>query len=273
MALTNHDASLTPIFIGGAGRSGTTLLRVILDSHPRISCGPELKITPVIAQLWADFQTKYAPFLKPFLVGPAEIDHLFRAFISGLLEPFRSHGGKPRVAEKSPNNVFFFHHLFRIFPQSPFVHIIRDGRDVVASLLQMDWQGMDGKPVPYTRDPVEAARYWVSAVTAGRSFAASSAGASRYHEIRYETIVASPEPELQRLFEFLGEAWDPRVLEFHRLPHILGPESSAAQVSRQLYRTAVGRWKNELPDSVRAAIRPVMGDLLVELGYASPGSW
>ena len=61
----------SPIFIGGAGRSGTTLLRVILDSHSHIACGPEIKVLPTIAGLWADFQTKYAAFLSQSRIGPA----------------------------------------------------------------------------------------------------------------------------------------------------------------------------------------------------------
>ena len=61
-----------------------------------------------------------------------------RDFIVNLLEPLRRSAGKPRVAEKTPNNVFYFSHLHRIFPDSTFIHMVRDGRDVVSSLLTMN---------------------------------------------------------------------------------------------------------------------------------------
>lgn len=271
--LGQQATSPSPIFIGGAGRSGTTLLRVILDSHSRIACGPELKVIPSVASLWADFHTLFAPFLLASRIGSGEIDHVFRDFIVGLLEPLRLSESKSRVAEKSPNNVFYFLHLHRIFPDSTFVHIVRDGRDVVASLLTMDWTTPDGAPIDYTRDARLAARYWAQAVRAGREFARQTAGRSRYFELRYEDLVNRPEPCLMSLFAYLGEPWEPSVLAFHQKRRVLADESSANQVTQPLNNASVGRWKAELNDRDRAAVKDEIGALLIELGYAADWNW
>jgi len=262
-----------PIFIGGAGRSGTTLLRVILDSHSRIACGPELKVIPSVADLWAQFRTKYAAFLAESWMGEGEVDQIFRGFIVNLLEPLRRHEGKARVAEKSPNNVFYFPHLHRIFPDATFLHMLRDGRDVVASLLTMRWTTPEGAPVDYTRDARLAARYWARAVRAGRDFAQKTAGGSRYREIRYEELVARPEPYLRSLFAYLDEPWEPAVMRYYERPRALGSESSAGQVTRAIHAESVGRWEIELTKDERAAVREEVGALLIELGYCTDLDW
>lgn len=130
--------SSPPIFIGGAGRSGTTLLRVILDSHPHIACGPEIKVTPMVAKMWHLFQTALNPTMQEYYLSPSDINTIFREMLLALLDNYRSIARKHRIAEKSPNNVFFFQHLANIFPDSPMIHVIRDGRDVVCSLLTMN---------------------------------------------------------------------------------------------------------------------------------------
>lgn len=270
----HHTTATPPIFVGGAGRSGTTLLRVVLDSHPRIACGPELKVTPAICGLWYDMQTGFFPALLEHGLGREDLNALTRALIDGLLAKFRASQGKHRSAEKSPNNVFYFEHLHRIFPDSPLVHVLRDGRDVVCSLLTMDWvDSRTGAPIDYTRDARKAAQYWVQAVQAGRQ-AGRNIGPARYREIKYEDIVARPEPTLRALFAFLGEMWDDAVLRFHEnTARPLGHESSAAQVSRPLYASAAGRWANDLKPADKAAVKAVAGDLLIELGYAADKSW
>lgn len=263
----------SPVFIGGAGRSGTTLLRVILDTHSRIACGPELKVLPVLARLSDDFRSGYAPFLRAYHIDARDTDRLFGQFVSGLLEPLRLAQGKARIAEKTPNNVFFFPQLQRMFPEARFIHVIRDGCDVVASLLRMDWKTPEGKPLSYTRDATEAARYWAGAVRAGRRFAQSPAGRERCMEIRYESMVDDSERALRPLFEFIGEDWEPAVLAFHQIERPLGQESSAAQASRPIYSSAVGRWQSDLSPADRAQVKSASGPLLRELGYAEDDNW
>jgi hypothetical protein len=264
----------SPIFVGGAGRSGTTLIRVILDSHPNIACGPELKVTPILAGLWHSFQTAHLPPLREYLLTPADINQIFGQMITSLLEKYRRQTGKPRIAEKSPNNVFFFQHLHHIFPESPLIHVIRDGRDVVCSLLTMNWVNpQTGRPIEYTRDARKAAEYWVSAVQTGRKAARDPSLGPRYMELRYEDIVGQPERTLRELFGFIEEPWDPAVLEFHQKERSLAGESSAAQVSKPLYGASVGRWKEDLNPADKQALKDVAGDLLVELAYAADHDW
>ncbi len=276
MAVMERETILgdPPIFVGGAGRSGTTLIRVILDSHPNIACGPELNVTPMLAELWYGFQTAHLQPLREYLLTPDDINRIFGRMILSLVEKYRRQSGKRRVAEKSPNNVFFFQHLSHIFPESPLIHVVRDGRDVVCSLLTMDWvDPTTGQPVDYTRDPHKAAQYWASAVSSGRRAGQDSVVGPRYMELRYEDIVSRPEHCLRGLFAFLGEPWDPAVLDFHEQKRSLAGESSAEQVSKPLYAASVGRWKDNLDEAGKRAVKDVAGDLLIELGYATDLDW
>lgn len=258
----------SPIFIGGAGRSGTTLLRVILDTHPNIACGPELKVTEIIARLWYDFQTKYSGITKEYDITQKDTNRLFAGLIEGLLNKYKVKEGKERIAEKSPNNIHIFPHLHEMFPESPLIHVIRDGRDVVASLLSMDWRNFDGKPMEYTQNTKKAALFWSGAITIGRKFAISSTSASAvYYEIRYEDLVLEPELHLRQLFKFIDEPWNPVVLEYYKKKHNLAKESSTTQVTQQLYTSSIGRWKKDLTPDQLEDIDSVTGDLLIELGY------
>jgi hypothetical protein len=258
----------------GAGRSGTTLLRVILDSHPNIACGTELKVIPAIANMWYDFQTVQAQTLKEFFLNESDINDIFRQMIIRMLEKYRLHTGKARMAEKSPNNVSFFFHLHAIFPESPLIHVIRDGRDVICSLLSMNWIDTKTlKPIEYTRDPQKAAEYWVSSVQRGRMAGKDPAVEPRYFEILYENMVLDPIPTLKQLFSFIDEPWDPTVINFHEHEHKLTGESSADQVSRPLHSRSIGRWQKELKENEKELIKKIAGSLLIELGYANNFDW
>ena len=264
----------SPIFIGGAGRSGTTLLRVILDAHPRVVCGPELKVTPLVCRLWQDFRYGYFPALQQHHLTEEDLARSFRTLLMSLLEKDGLAAGKPRIAEKSPNNVFFFQHLHRLLPDSPLIHVIRDGRDVVCSLRGMDWRNpKTGQLLDCTRDAHGAATYWVQAVQAGRAARQTPSLARRYIELRYEKLIEAPEQTLQPLFEFLGEAWDSRVLRYHEQKRNLAGESSADQVSRPINAGALARWKTDLSEADKAVVKEIAGPLLLELGYVTDQNW
>ena len=77
-----------PVFIGGAGRSGTTLLRVILDSHPNIACGPEIKLTPMIVNMCLQFQQLWDISLKAYYISPTDIKNIFASFFMSFVHNY-----------------------------------------------------------------------------------------------------------------------------------------------------------------------------------------
>lgn len=263
-----------PIFIGGAGRSGTTLLRVILDSHSQIACGPELKVSTTIAATWYNFQTKFKQVLNEYYLDENDINKIFADMIKSLLEKYRQKENKPRIAEKSPNNVMIFSHLHNIFPESPLIHVVRDGRDVITSLLTMDWIDPNGNPVAYTKDIKLAAQYWHDTVRTGINFKNySESNSNSYHQLKYEDLVKAPEETLRTLFNFLDESFEDQVLSFHEKNRNLANESSASQVNKKLYSSSMGRWKRDLSKEQIGIIKPIISDLLIELGYEKTKDW
>lgn len=266
---SNCNAQTSPIFVGGAGRSGTSLLRTLLNAHSHIAIGAELKATPLIAQFWSQL-SQFTPHLKQhFDVRQHDINLAVGNIVSALLEPLRIHSGTPRIGEKTPNNVFVFEQLHQMFPSCPLLHIIRDGRDVVASLLRQQWQTNDGKPMPITTDPCAAANYWVRAVQAGRRAAGQSQTLrDRYLEVRYEELVRAPEDSARAIFVHLGEQWEPEVLNFHEKETTI-----YGQVHRPISSASIGRWRNELSPEVQSAVKDIVGELLMELGYADGTDW
>lgn len=266
--------ALAPIFVGGCPRSGTTLLRVMLDSHPEIVCGPELRAIPALAALSEQTRDVMGATLAAhYRLSPERLAEIFAELVSSFLEPLRRRSGKMRVAEKTPANALHFAELARLFPDAAFVQIIRDGRDVVSSLLTMDWRdGRSGSPLEITRDPASAAIAWVEHVRRGR--AAAVAGA-RYFELRYESLVCDATATLASLFDFLGVTWSEESLAFAKNPSIAAGinETSATQVASGLNRDAIGRWRRHLADSDKGPLKKHAGELLIELGYADDDRW
>ncbi len=259
------DNEPAPIFIGGAGRSGTTLFRAMIDAHGDLCCGPEAKLVPAICALRGQWLQTMGPDLAEAGVTEAVLDGAVRGFLTGLLEGLGREG--VRVAEKTPHNMLHVALLGRLFPRARFVHLVRDGRAVAASLVKQRWiEPGTGKPIWYCADLEGAMRYWASVVSTARAQAASVAG--RYLEVRYEDLVASPERTLRQVMAFLGERWDPAVLAHHRSGAVLPErESSSQAVARAVHTGAVERWRKEIPAGQLRALESQHGGLLERLGY------
>lgn len=255
-----------PIFIGGAGRSGTTLLRVILDSHPSIACGTEFKLLPELAKFWST-GIQLQGTLQQYQLTPDLWSKAHAGFISELLGHFQKASGKRRIAEKSPHNVFYFYQLFKIFPDARLIQMVRDGRDVVSSLLRMNWTDpVSGEEQAIVNSPEAGAKYWTNAVHAGLDVA-NRIPSQNLYTMHYEKLVADPETELRTLFSFLDEYWDDQVLAFYQKDHILDNEGIAKEVSQNFYQSSVGRWQRDLSEDVLDKILPILTPFLKKLGY------
>jgi hypothetical protein len=257
-----------PIFVGGAGRSGTKLVRAILNAHPNLVASHELKVTPQIAEAWRSVRSHGRHLKEHFDTSPEEIDALFANTIGFFLRKVASrHGGK-RVVEKTPNNAYIFEHLSYLFPSSPLIHIIRDGRDVVRSLLEKTWASPDGTLHPISQDPTAAATYWRTTVELGHKAAQADRVRRNFLEIRYEDLVTHPIPIMRRIIAHVGEKWSERIPRFHEIDDPLYPG-----VQRPISSASVGKWKQALDEPTKQAIKENAGELLIELKYARNHDW
>jgi len=173
--------------------------------------------------------------------------------------------GKPRYGDKSPRNVLNLPLLAETFPEAVFIHIIRDGRDVAMSLLELPWAGPD--------TIVQAAGYWRRRVQRGRR-AGRSLGSSRYREVRYETLVEDPESTVRSLCEFIDLPFDPRMLRYYEQEDLFGHRSKPHAEGRTKEghhnkppTKGLRDWRNQMSKKDLTLFEVAAGDLLDELGY------
>lgn len=222
------------IIIGGLPRSGSTLLRVILDSHPNIICGPE---TGLFLRPFAEQQTRVKQvklrFEERLNIPPTETAEILAASGSSMefydrimAKTCRSMGVNKRIwAEKSPRNCLHYPRLAREMPEAHFVSMIRDGLDVVTSRLP----GRDDYYCSIDR--------YVEAVRAVVSF-----DASRHMIVRYEDLIADAEATIRRVLDFCGISFVPAMLEEYR--EITTTRRSKQEKVRQpITGQWIGRWR------------------------------
>jgi hypothetical protein len=260
--------------VGGCGRSGTTLMRVMLDSHPNICCGPESNlllprsIRPRVLEEKFDISAADAARCLDASRSQAE-------FIDAFFAGYCRMTGKERWAEKTPDNVRQLPFLFRHFPKARFVHMLRDGRDVVCSLrTHPSHKIVNGVKVKLdTLQPLDTCiTRWLETVQLGLAMRDDP----RTIEVRYEDLVDDPEGTLRSLLDFLEEPWDAAVLDYHREksgsrdemknplhPGIHKPVSSRSR----------GRWKKDMTAADADRFKERAGELLIELGYAENNDW
>jgi hypothetical protein len=259
---TPDPAPTAPIFIIGSARSGTTMLRLMLDSHARISSGEEThflqQMEPVVGKQWRLLE-RYG-FPREYWLD--RLRHLYGDFQA----EYAARRGKVRWADKDPANTLLLPFVEELFPDAQYIHLLRDGHDVVAS--HRDRWGY--------RSGVRSARgAWRKYVEAARSFG-DQAGPDRFLEVRYEALVSDPETQLRRMFAFLGEPWDPAVLAFDKAKHdgterytqFTAERRSQGGDGNAVYQSRVGAGRSSLDPVLRTMLRRSSGPLLDELGYS-----
>jgi len=250
-----------PIFIVGCPRSGTTLLRLILDSHSNISCGPETHfltdLESVVGRYW--HRLEMFKFEKNY--WHAKVADFFDSF----QREYAAARGKGRWADKTPKYSVKLPFLDAVFPHAQFVHLIRDPHDVVASHRER-WG--------YRSAATCASRTWREYVSSASGFG-RTLPAGRYIEMRYEELVAEPESTMRRLLEFLGEPWEPAILEYDKHEHGMGEKHQKLTEKRRqssgdastIYRSRVGAGRQELDLFLKMLLRHRSAGVMKELGY------
>lgn len=267
-------------FIVARGRSGTTLLRAMFDSHPDMTVPPESHFLVTMAlrrrryerdrgldvdQFVQDLTREYG--FRRWTLDPETVrDRLSGTHAVTYAEAMRDvfalyaeEHGKTRYAEKTPMNVMHIPFLARTFPEARFIHLIRDGRDVALSYLDTDF-GVDSLG--------ESAIYWRRFVRKGRRDGRRLGG--RYREIRYEDLLADPEAVLRSLCTFVELPYDPAMLTYHRqADRIL--ESTPHPEHHERLRLPPTRglrdWRTQMDEESLELFEALAGDLLAEVGY------
>jgi protein-tyrosine sulfotransferase len=254
----------TLIVIGGAGRSGTTLLRAILGRHPAIASLPETTVflqrisapDAIAARLGWDANeiTRWQQESRSQM-----------EFIERFHDAVLARSGRQFWAEKTPRNVLYFRFVRRRFPHARIVHVVRDGRDVVCSLRRKSFAKLDHLPPDSTAAACRCAVQWRQSVRAGLRLR----GDPGYYEIRYEELVVDPEGTLRELLSFLDLPWDDCLLE--PTPDFEDPFETAA--GGKIFGSSARRWSRDLSAAHLDALNRLIGPLLIDLGYERSLNW
>lgn len=258
-----------PIFIIGCPRSGTTLVRVILDSHPNICCGPETQIIPPLEEFNKKVDETWK-MLAPYGVDKKTQMEKVGEFFSIFPEHYMREKKKIRWAEKTPTNIYHTDFIKKMFPDCQFIHIIRDGRDVIASFKKR-W---GSKTIFY------GMKQWNKSMNLTPTLR-EKYGKDEYIEVRYEDLVSNPEPVIRKIIEFLNEPWTPSLLEHHKQKHDYWfniktgknvdkkteKKPNRHSPSKPIFTSSVGSWRKELNIFEKPLVTVKLGKNLKKMSY------
>jgi hypothetical protein len=259
-----------PIFILSSARSGSTLLRILLDTHPEIYSPPELNLGRLAADLASSIAwlegTHGAPPQENRAVGLR-----VRTILGDLLAGYAERRGKPVWCEKSPDNVRFGDLLAEVFPDARFVCLHRHAHDVAQSCVDTFRYGFPPGFQEYLLQSlgnhVQAVlRYWADC--AGQALALERRLPERAFRLRYEDLVGDPAGAVAPLFGFLGLGWDPALLKaVFTTAHDRGPGDPYVYFTDRIREDSVGAGRNLPTEGLPADLQEKVGALLAELGY------
>lgn len=275
-----------PIFIVGANRSGTTLLRLLLNAHSAVAIPDEINyfygfdwtvsysqwrspsLSPAAYEAFVDrFLTTNAPNVpgldcsalrEEILGAPADL----RCPYQLLLQRWAALHGKPRWGEKTPGNIYHADLLIDMFPDALFVHVVRDPRGGVASMNRVSF---------FPDDAVLNALNRHKVMTHGRAFLRRAVPARQRTEVRYEDLVAAPRETLDRLCGFLDLPYEEQMLRFHldaeRFMTEAASSSFNAAATTPISRDHAERWRTDLSADQIASVELLCADEMAEFGY------
>ena len=279
------EERLAPFFIVGSGRSGTTLMRRILLHSPEVYIPPEnWSLGGIISDFrqyrwvmpWKNivlmtmgrlvtgshrwFESPPADLRKKLTSLPEAQRNLARL----IDETYQYHGRKQNAVfeswgDKTPLNINNLEAILGVFPEARFLHLIRDGADVVHSWTKL------GR---YDGDPLGAAKRWRSAIEKATKF--KKENPEKLLEIRYERLVKQPKEVTRQVCAHIGISYKEGMEG--RFDHLNEMESAKSQshyenVFGSITEENIGRGRSALKLRERESLRPLMNDKLIELGY------
>jgi protein-tyrosine sulfotransferase len=267
-----YVSNLNPIVIGGCPRSGTTLARALIGMHPEIA-SPKNEYNIL---MWT---RKKNVLQNVFNFTNGEINELLNSyndyimFSEQVLRLFMQKEGKSHIALKHPFQILIIDKIFKYFPETKFVHVIRDGRDATCSLRTHPKRKIvNGKISPtYVKNPFDwCVRRWIACINNGKKWRNSD----NYIEIKYEDLVNKTIPTMKIVFSFLNLEMVPEdnLLSFYKTEkddkHLQNIE-----VGLPIYKKTIGRWHNDMSLKEKDLLKRKAGKLLIELEYEKNMDW
>lgn len=270
--------SFEGIIVLGVPRSGTTLLRRILDAHPNIACPGETHLLNAVARfLHSDELIEGARMgvldgLSFAGFPEEEVLEKLREFVFSFQRTHARRQGKGRWAEKTATDTFYLREIEKVFAEHAyFICVFRHGLDVACSNMELAEKNggyMDEfhEYIKQNKQPLIAfCQAWVDLTTSLMEFA------DRHSEntivYRYEDLAKHPEETLREVIEFIGEPWDPAILETAMSSEgNIGFGDWKTYSKKKIERSSINRWNSLSPAMVGRAGK-VINPTLIRLGY------
>ena len=264
-----------PIFVVGCERSGTTLLRVLLDRHSLVAVTEETQFFPRIYdrhradrhnrdhdtlfglirddERMANQQMDRALILPRFKRYPPDFKYLFRS----VLEEYAAQYQMPRVVEKSPCHLAHVGQIIEWFPTARVLCIVRDGRDVVRSLMKVHWT---------RKDPRLQSMVWRWAAAEGLRLVKRYP--RHFMQIRFEDLLRQPQQTLRRVDQFIGVPFEEQQLSPDTATKFDLQKIALHQKTLEpLDPSRIGAWKQDTPEPQKWLMNSMMGTYLRRLDY------
>jgi len=253
------DGYPDPLFLMGFPRSGTTLTDRILDRHPALAT---LEERDTLVDLQRDFAlTVDGPKRLRTINAPTQEAYrqAYRRRVADWIEPAPG----VRVIDKLPLHTISLPMIAAVFPNARIVFVVRDPRDVCLSCFMQSFEL--NVAMAHFLDLELTAEYYCEVMTLG--LAALERLPVTALTLRYEALVETPERVCRELLEFLEVDWNPDVLSWHEAQTGRQIETpSYRQVTRPMYRTAIGRWRRY--EDQLAPVLERLSPFVERLGYS-----
>jgi hypothetical protein len=277
------DPSADPVFVICAGRSGSTLLRFLLDAHPDLACPPETRFPAMCAQMatvWLQLAGTPPPDAatpkdrggQPAIPRPAIAG--IRQAMNMMVGPYLAQRGKRRYCDKSLGAAEHVPVLREVFSGAKFLCLYRHPMDVIASGIEacpwgLSGFGFDGYAAGSPGNAVKAlAQFWAD--NAAQILAAEEQSGERAYRVRYEDLVADPEAVSDGIFRFLGARPAPGISATCFAPERerLGPGDYKIWHTTRISADSVGRGWAVPAEMMGPALMATVNELAARLGYA-----
>ena len=279
------DPAAAPVFVLTAARSGSTLLRFILDSHPDLACPPETSVAAACAAVLHSWQVLEAPAATRAGRRPGPVSQPALAAARAMADTAFAHylagTGKRRWCDKSLSTAWYAGLIAEIYPEARFICLYRHCMDMIASALEAWPWGIALGPnwatsiapilnhfaARHPGDTVSAvAEYWLEC--SHRVAAFEQHHADRCYRLRYEDLVSEPEAVTADLFGFLGLTQVPGITRTClRAGHDTGPSDAKIWFTSDIGRGSVGRGTVVPARRIAPQVRAGMNEMLAALGY------